>query len=121
MAKDGKYFKVSEFRCRCGKCENRVSQELIDLCDEIRSEFGSAIRVNSGYRCAAYNATIPNSAKKSQHIEGRAADLSPMNGDLAGLRRAVSIVAQRRHIGGIGWYPTFVHVDVRSGRSRWNG
>lgn len=121
MPHDGKHFKLSEFTCRCGRCENKVTQELIDLCDEIRAEFGSAVRVNSGYRCPAYNATIPNSAKKSQHIEGKAADLSPMNGDIYGLRRAVARVAARRKIGGIGWYKTFVHVDVRDGRSRWDG
>lgn len=39
-------------------------------------------RVNSGWRPAKYNATVPNAAVKSKHITGQAIDLSDPEGEL---------------------------------------
>lgn len=38
--------------------------------------------VNSGWRSAAYNATIPNASAHSKHITGQAIDLSDPDGEL---------------------------------------
>lgn len=38
--------------------------------------------VNSGWRPAAYNATVPNAAVKSKHITGQAIDLADPDGEL---------------------------------------
>ena len=39
-------------------------------------------KVNSGWRPASYNATVPNAAVKSMHITGQAIDLADPDGDL---------------------------------------
>ena len=40
------------------------------------------LKVNSGWRPAAYNATIPNAAPRSKHITGQAIDLADPEGEL---------------------------------------
>jgi hypothetical protein len=47
--------------------------------DRIREDWGSAIRVTSGYRCDALNRAVGGS-KTSVHPLGWAADLQPYNG-----------------------------------------
>ena len=47
---------------------------LIDYLDKVREEFGAPIRVSSGYRCLELNRAVGGS-KKSQHMQGLAADL----------------------------------------------
>lgn len=39
-------------------------------------------RVNSGWRPASYNATVPNAAPRSKHITGQAVDISDPEGAL---------------------------------------
>jgi hypothetical protein len=79
---------------------------------------GTPLHVNSGYRCPAYNKRI-GGAPKSQHMEGKAADLSGRKvipGAIA--NQAEDVPAFRS--GGIGRYPTFTHVDLRTGGpARW--
>ena len=47
---------------------------LMDYLDKAREEFGAPIRVSSGYRCPELNKAVGGS-KKSQHMQGLAADL----------------------------------------------
>ena len=47
---------------------------LIDYLDKVREEFGAPISVSSGYRCPDLNKAVGGS-KKSQHMQGLAADL----------------------------------------------
>lgn len=76
------------------------------------------IFVNSGWRSQEYNAGIDGAAKKSQHLSGKALDLTwpgfrPRGSDL---NRMVQLA---RHVGfkGIGYYKTFLHVDIGPKRS----
>lgn len=48
---------------------------LIDYLDKVREEFGAPIRVSSGYRSPELNKAVGGS-RKSQHMEGLAADLA---------------------------------------------
>ena len=74
MAKDTANFNVSEFACKhCGK--NNINQSVIDLCQKIRDALGVPVRVNSGYRCPTHNSNV-GGVKNSNHVYGRAADLS---------------------------------------------
>ena len=74
MANDTKNFKVSEFACKhCG--ENKIDQQVIDMCQKIRDALGVPVHVNSGYRCPVHNANV-GGVKGSQHTLGKAADLS---------------------------------------------
>jgi hypothetical protein len=83
--------------------------------DRLRGELGAAIRLSSAYRSPAYNALIPGAAGGSTHVQFRATDFSCADG-----RGPVWWASQLRRLrdaglfaGGIGVYPTFVHVDTR--------
>lgn len=52
---------------------------LVEFLDPIREAWGSAIRVNSGYRCPELNDAVGGS-KTSAHMLGYAVDLYPTNG-----------------------------------------
>ncbi|MBR4593050.1 MAG: peptidase M15 [Bacteroidaceae bacterium] len=74
-----RYFKIEEFRCRCGCCMPAEVKEnvtaLVDrVLDPVRAKFGWPIVVNSGYRCPARNRAV-GGAVRSQHLKGEAADI----------------------------------------------
>ena len=122
------HFSRVEFRCKgqdcCGNCAP-ISGKLIYALECLRASINEAfpdkehtIKIQSGFRCLTYNRQI-NSKDTSQHVNGLAADIvvdgvSPLQ---------VAYLAKRtRHFtcGGIGVYPTFVHLDVRpDGPARW--
>lgn len=109
---DGRYFKISEFACKCGQCDNGVQQELIDALDKVRLAFGKPIIVNCGFRCEEHNSEVggePNSV----HKMGYAADISS-GAPLGQLFDAVMAVPEFR-TGGLGVYfgQNFIHVDLR--------
>lgn len=59
-----------------------VVKALLDFAivfGQVRDKFGSALAVNSGYRPKSVNKTI-GGASSSQHINGTAADIKPLNG-----------------------------------------
>jgi hypothetical protein len=83
--------------------------------DELRRRLGSEINISSAYRSPAYNALIPGAAGGGMHMQFRAIDFS-----CADCRGAVWWAEQLRALrdegmfkGGIGVYPTFVHLDTR--------
>ena len=105
------HFSASEFACSCG-CgygtrPGDVSEDLIWLLENIRGEYGP-IRVNSGCRCAAYNASIGGVAN-SAHTIGQAADIGVSGGKR---RRLVVNLAVLYGASGLGVAKTFIHVDV---------
>ena len=91
-----KYFKLEEFTRsataqRLG-IENIPSEEAVknlshlvwNVLDPLRERWGSAIIVNSGFRCEALNKAV-GGARASYHRLGMAADIRPRNGRLAEL------------------------------------
>jgi Peptidase M15 len=92
-----------------------------NVIEPLRAKFGRVI-VHSGYRNAARNARV-GGAPRSYHVMGlrdwqfAAADISFEHGTPAEWARA----ADRLGVGGLGEYPTHIHVDTRSGRARWTG
>jgi uncharacterized protein YcbK (DUF882 family) len=97
-----------------------IEPRLVDLLYAIRSKLGTRkpFHIISGYRCPATNALLrkrnPGVAKKSLHIQGKAADIRLPGCHLSSLQR----VAVNMRGGGVGYYPKsqFVHVDVGSVR-----
>lgn len=114
------HFKVKEFHSRKDPCDTVIiDPRLVNLLENIRRLTGKPVHINSGYRSKAYNRTIKNASPKSQHCEGKAADIW-IEGVIP------EKVAQYAECclgasGGIGIYHTFTHVDVRNGKSRWKG
>ena len=113
-------FTVKEFACNDGTDAVFVAPRLVMVLQSIRSHFGKAVNIHSGYRTPPYNAKV-GGVDDSQHCYGTAADIS-INGvsvaDVAAYARSIM-----PDWGGVGIYNEqgFVHVDVRETRSDWNG
>ncbi|TQR29163.1 peptidase M15 family protein [Campylobacter sp. MIT 99-7217] len=125
--KDNAYFKESEFKCKCGKCQmplNVPSDELIDLLCEIREHFNAPIIINSGYRCATHNAKV-GGAKSSQHTIGSAADFVVKGVKTQVVYEYILSVYGQRALGIAikhnfkDPFAGFVHLDTRGKKARW--
>ena len=110
-------FKVREFRCRDGSDEILISDRLVELLQKLRSHFGKPVILNSAYRTQTHNTSVGGSPK-SQHLLGNAADI--VIEGVSPLETAQYVEFLQPSSGGIGVYQTFTHVDVRTGRSRWD-
>jgi len=108
-----------------------IQSRLRPLCETlevIRDAVGARpLRVGSGYRDHEYNAVI-GGAKRSQHMEGRAADIVVAGMTAQFVHNTILELFEDGHLphlGGLGSYPGFTHVDVRprvAGRlTRWTG
>jgi uncharacterized protein YcbK (DUF882 family) len=95
-----------------------IAPETIDLAWEMHEELGSKEPINiiCGFRSAGTNEmlrkTVGGQAKQSQHITGKAIDITFPDVPLKKMRYSALI----RERGGVGYYPTsgipFVHVDT---------
>ena len=120
-------FKVREFACK-GSDAVLIDDELAVLLQCIREHFGKPVHITSGYRTAAYNATLPGASKNSQHILGKAADFWVEDTPVATVAAYSETLLPGR--GGIGRYPKdakhptrktgWVHIDTREKKSRWS-
>ena len=113
-----KNFTVKEFACSDGTDTVFISLALVNLLQKIRDHFGKAVIINSAYRTEAHNKSI-SGATYSQHKYGLAADIH-ING-VTPKEIAAYVETLMPSSGGIGIYKSFVHVDVRQVKSRWNG
>lgn len=71
---DIKYFKKSEFDCKCGCGLNNIDLKLVKILDEIREYFGKPMLITCGCRCTSYNRKVGGIAN-SKHLKGKAADI----------------------------------------------
>ena len=63
-------------------------QQLINFLNPLREAWGSAIRVNSGYRCEKLNRFVGGS-KTSSHMIGYGVDLIPVNGRMSEFKKFI--------------------------------
>lgn len=95
-----KYFTIEEL-CQSEtadklKIDNTPSEEIIEhltlltdcLLDPLREAWGSAIIINSGYRCPILNKAVGGS-KTSSHMSGWSVDMRPKNGKMEEFKRFV--------------------------------
>lgn len=103
---------------------------LADVLDHIRLQAGGPIRItpSGGYRNAEHNRALGGAAK-SQHMEGRAADIVS---DKLSARQLHDLILRLweggaiQGLSGLGKYDRFVHIDVGGPRPpggirRWTG
>ena len=118
-----KYFKKSEFACKCGKyCDGypaEIDMDMVKIADEIRARIGKPISINSGLRCKTHNANV-GGVFNSQHLLGKAADLGCPIGCTPTQMASIAETIMG-NTGGIGIYTWGIHIDTRSAKSRWNG
>lgn len=114
------HFKVREFACQDGSDAVLVAPRLVMVLETIRSHFGTAVTINSGYRTPQYNAEVGGVAH-SQHCYGMAADISVKS------QTPAAVASFARTLmpdwGGVGVYAKkgFTHIDVRETKADWTG
>lgn len=111
-------FKVKEFACNDGSDVVLISPMLVNILQQIRTHFGKAVHINSGYRTPTYNKKV-GGATQSQHCYGTACDIHIRFVKPKEIASYLETIMGDK--GGIGIYKNFVHVDVREKKSRWNG
>ena len=122
-AKDGnkslsQNFKVKEFACTDGSDPIFIDSDLVSVLQKIRTHFGRAVTITSAYRTPTKNKACGGTTY-SQHLYGKAADIK-----ISGVTpKQIAAYAEKLlpGKGGIGIYKTFVHIDTRASKSRWNG
>lgn len=108
------HFDRAEFRCPCGCGGDTVDGELLYLCEVVRAIVGKPVTVTSGFRCVDHNAAV-GGAENSQHLWGRAADLA-VPAPLAVYQELCTLFPDTY---GFGVYGTYIHVDSRGEKARW--
>lgn len=109
-----KYFKDSEFTCKCGCGTNLTKNGIKKIADEIREHFGRPVIISSGTRCVNHNKRVGGVAG-SWHTKGNAIDVivSGVSGSEV-LKYTKQIVAQGRArytYGGTKQMGQAVHID----------
>lgn len=137
------HFALEEFACHDGTpypvdqpddeapgmtWKNSRLAPLLDTLEVIREAAGGKpLHIDSGYRTLKYDEALYQANKArgldgkadprtSQHPKGRAADIRIGSLTSTELREFIGNLyraGKLPHLGGLGWYPSFVHVDVR--------
>lgn len=110
-------FSRDELKCPCCNACN-MSPILLDRLQILRDILDRPMTINSGFRCKKHNTEI-NGTFGSQHLLGNAADISIVGwSDLKKNKLYKLVDSLEFH--GFGKYPTFVHLDTRTGPiARW--
>lgn len=117
------HFNRSEFICNCeGLCNkfDGIDRDLVATLDLMREDLGLPLIVNSGLRCPEHNRNVGGSSD-SRHLYGLAADISLPKGYTSADMEELAEEYEPFLNGGIGLYDTFIHLDVRGRRARWDG
>lgn len=123
------HFQTSEFGCKDGTPypPDWFTERLRPLCrvlEELRYDLNAPIIITSGYRTPEYNTKI-GGAPRSQHVQGRAADIQVKSYTPAQVHETILRLhgIGKVRLGGLGVYNTFVHLDIRDGDklAQWSG
>lgn len=126
MDKLTKNFTIAEFESHDGApMSDQVKkniQELAKNLQVIRDYVGKPIKINSGYRSPAQNTKV-GGRSQSKHMLGQAADFVIPGLTTSQVYAIVEKLIAENKIkqGGVGFYPTWIHYDIRGTKARWNG
>ncbi len=113
--KIAKNFYLKEFQCPC--CNQVIlNSDLLKRLVSLRDSINRPVYINSGYRCQEENIRV-GGAKNSYHRVGMAVDIRSKNITIPDL----AIYADGVGFNGIGIYGTFLHLDIRPKKYRWEG
>jgi uncharacterized protein YcbK (DUF882 family) len=118
MGDISKHFWRWEFACNCGCGFDTVDTELDFILQvDLRYHYNKKVIIDSGCRCPYWNEHEEGSTG-SWHLKARAADVRV---------EGVSPLAVYTHLNerypnkyGLGLYDSFVHVDSRPDKARWD-
>jgi hypothetical protein len=112
------HFMSTEFECKCrnASCvEQKVSSTLVDKLENVRIKLQAPITITNSFRCSAYNKELKDLgykvANNSQHLLGRAADITSRKFDEL-------FYLLEDEFKAIGLARTFYHVDERDDKDR---
>ena len=111
------HFSVAELACRCAGrfCDGDYWHDptFLDGLESLRAAVGGPLIINSGHRCAQWNARV-GGAPASMHLT-IAADIRLAGHDRHLLRRE----AERAGFTGLGLAHSFIHLDRRAQPAVW--
>lgn len=112
---DIKYFKRSEFKCKCGNiyCNGypaEPQETLIRAADKVREHFGKPMHVSSGLRCTQHNKNV-GGVSNSRHLSGKAMDYSVSGFSADMILAYVKQLPEIRYAYAID--SIFVHMDIK--------
>lgn len=114
-----KNFDRSEFACKCGCGYDTVDIALVHALEDAREHFNSPISINSGARCRAHNTEVTKRpTSKSQHLYGKASDFTVAGVHPDDVAEYLEYIYKTQY--GIGRYKGRTHLDVRTGKARWD-
>jgi len=92
-----------------------MKHELLEVLDKVRTDVGVPLKVNSGYRCPDYNASISSTGRTGPHTTGLAVDFGVAGGSAHQLLVAAGKLDK---FTGIGihqrgpFHGRFIHLDI---------
>lgn len=106
-------FSRSEFQCHC--CgENEITDEFIDVMQQLRTEINIPLHISSGYRCSNH-AKEKGKPHKGAHGLGIAADITISR---QAAHKLLEAAYKHPKVTGIGINQTggkrFIHIDIAS-------
>lgn len=108
-----KYFKRSEFACKCGKYCNgypvEMNASVVRAADKVRAHFNSPVTVSSGIRCSKHNVAV-GGVSNSRHTKGKAIDFCVRGFSAAMVLPYVQSLPEIHYAYAIN--STYVHMDV---------
>ena len=102
-------FSSIEISCKCGCGRARITPDLINKLQAMRTIAGMPVTINSAVRCKAHNKAVGGS-ETSSHLHGEAADIKVENDAQRGVMIPAAIKAGFDRIGIS--KKGFIHVDV---------
>lgn len=90
----------------------------VKVADAIRAKVGKPVTISSAYRSPAYNKAVGGETN-SYHTKFMALDIQSSVGASALLQAAKDLRNAGLFKGGIGRYPTFIHIDTRGYNANW--
>lgn len=116
-------FKSTEFDCHGKGCctATPIDEELVEILQKVREHFGTAVTVNSGYRCPVHNKNVGGASKTSNHMKGMAADIKIKGVHPVRIARYLETLNVKGRIGCYTWdggNSGFVHIDTGEKKSR---
>lgn len=111
---DVKYFKRSEFKCKCGGkyCNGypvEMQEKVVKAADKVRAHFGKPVTVSSGIRCTQHNAAV-GGVSNSRHLQGKAVDFCVSGFSASMILSYVQSLPEIRYAYAID--SNYVHMDI---------
>lgn len=99
---------------------SRNLDKLLIPLNAVRQKYGKPMHVSSGWRPSKINASLSNSAKKSNHMLGLAADFKDPNGELSKwiIENLEFVAQQGLYVEDFRWTKGWVHLQCVAPGSR---